>query len=104
MTPPDAVTPCENGKQTTISGAVYDPAGKTPLYNAVVYVAAEPGLALPPFADRVACEKCSEPVPAKAVALSGPDGRFVLEGVPAGPVDLVVQVGKWSWTMTTTIG
>ncbi|HEX7452323.1 MAG TPA: carboxypeptidase-like regulatory domain-containing protein, partial [Polyangiaceae bacterium] len=86
---------CANGKKTTVSGTVYDPAGQTPLYNAVVYIADDPGKALPPFASVVACEECSEPVPAKAVALSGPDGRFVLEGVPSGPLDLVIQIGKW---------
>jgi hypothetical protein len=86
---------CSAGHETTVSGTVYDPAGKTPLYNAVVYIADVPGNTLPPFSTTVGCEKCTEPVPAKTVALSGADGKFVLDDVPSGPVDLVVQVGKW---------
>jgi len=91
---PDPGALCADGKHTTISGTVYDPAGKWPLYNAVVYVPHADG-ALPAFPQGVACEKCTEPVPARAVALSGPDGKFVLEDVPAGRLDLVVQLGKW---------
>jgi hypothetical protein len=93
---------CDPGKTTSISGTVYDPAGSTRLYNAVVYVAADPG-PLPPFKAGVACEYCTDSVPAKAVALSGPDGHFVLEGVPAGEVDIVVQLGKWRRKQTVMV-
>ena len=41
---------------TSVSGHVYDPAGKVPLYNAVVYVA-EPG-SLVDLQDRAQCEDC----------------------------------------------
>jgi len=94
MVDPDPNPVCADGKKTTISGTVYDPAGKRPLYNAVVYVP-KAGGALPAFRPGVACEKCTEAVPARAVALSGADGTFQLEDVPSGTVDLVVQVGKW---------
>ncbi|HYP99523.1 MAG TPA: carboxypeptidase regulatory-like domain-containing protein [Polyangiaceae bacterium] len=99
---PDPNAVCVDGKKTTVSGTVYDPAGQLKLYNAVVYVPRENG-ELPPFPRGVACETCMEPVPARAVALSGPDGKFVLEDVPSGSVDLVVQVGKWRRKQTITV-
>jgi len=99
---PDPNAVCPAGKKTTVSGTVYDPAGQWPLYNAVVYVPNTSG-ELPAFRPGVACEKCTEPVPAKAVALSGADGKFVLEGVPAGAVDLVVQLGKWRRKQTIQV-
>lgn len=88
--------PCSAGKKTTLSGTVYDPAGKNALYNAVVYIPKTSGVALPPFPmTTVSCERCTDSVSAKSVALSGANGRFVLDNVPAGTVDLVVQLGKW---------
>lgn len=102
MPDPDPNVVCPDGKKTSVSGTVYDPAGQWPLYNAVVYVPRVNG-ELPAFRPGVACEKCREPVPARAVALSGPDGKFVLEDVPAGSVDLVVQVGKWRRKQTIEV-
>ncbi|HYQ44706.1 MAG TPA: carboxypeptidase-like regulatory domain-containing protein [Polyangiaceae bacterium] len=102
MPDPDPNAVCPDGKKTSVSGTVYDPAGQWPLYNAVVYVPRVNG-ELPAFRPGVACEKCTEPVPARAVALSGPDGKFVLEDVPAGNVDLVVQVGKWRRKQTISV-
>ena len=93
---------CPDGKKTTISGTVWDPAGAVQLYNAVVYVPKVPGQ-LPGFEDTVACEKCTDSVPARAVTLSGPDGRFVLEDVPVGNVELVVQLGKWRRKQTILV-
>ncbi|MEO7038155.1 MAG: carboxypeptidase regulatory-like domain-containing protein [Polyangiaceae bacterium] len=88
------VAACSAGVTTSVSGFVYDPAGKVPLYNAVVY--APTSATLPPFMHTVQCERCTDPVPAQAVALSDADGHFVLTDVPYGKnVKLVVQVGKW---------
>ena len=102
MVDPDPVTVCPAGIKTTVSGTVFDPAGNLRLYNAVVYVPNVAG-ALPAFPPGVACERCTEPVHAKTVALSGPDGTFLLDDVPAGNVDLVVQVGKWRRKQTISV-
>src|SRR4051812_42484596 len=83
MVDPDPNTVCAAGAKTTVSGIVYDPAGQSPLYNAVVYVPRTSG-ELPALRVGVDCEKCTDPVPARAIALSGPDGSFLLEDVPAG--------------------
>jgi len=98
---PTEVT-CPTGHETSISGTVYDPAGTVRLYNAVVYVPRVPG-ELPPQNDQVACETCADPVPARAATLSDADGHFVLKGVPAGNVELVVQLGKWRRKQSVTI-
>ncbi|HEY6081156.1 MAG TPA: carboxypeptidase-like regulatory domain-containing protein [Polyangiaceae bacterium] len=99
---PEPTTACPSGMETSVSGTVYDPAGRVPLYNAVVYVPSVAG-ELPPFPSGVACEKCTDPVPAKLAALSGPDGHFVLRGVPSGEVELVVQLGKWRRKQTVSV-
>jgi hypothetical protein len=89
-----------SGCETSISGTVYDPAGKVPLYNVVVYV---PGEALGEIPTGASCQTCNgfftgKP---KAVALSGADGKFKLTGAPAGAdVPLVIQIGKWRRQIT----
>ncbi len=103
--PPDFAVPClglqcqqkdcgELGA-TTLVGKVYAPNGKLPLYNAVVYV---PNADLEPFADAVTCDRCNGHVSGNPLvqAVTGPDGAFQLDNVPAGiDIPLVVQVGKW---------
>jgi hypothetical protein len=84
---------CETGT-TTLSGTVFDPAGKNPLYDVVVYV---PGSQPSPLPSGVTCSSCSDlytgnPI---ATALTDAFGNFILAGVPAGNIPLVVQVGKW---------
>jgi hypothetical protein len=63
------------GCPTSISGTVYDPAGKLPLYDVVVY---EPSEALAPLSNGAACETCDgnfsgHPV---AAAVSDAAGHF----------------------------
>jgi hypothetical protein len=92
------VDACAGGNKTSLSGTVYDPAGKNPLYNAYVYIPVDPNAALPAMTEGVSCDTCAGAgsVAAIAVAQTGPDGKFKLENVPAGTgVPLVVQMGKW---------
>ncbi len=86
--------PCANGAKTTLSGIVYDPAGKVPLYNVIVYVPnAEPA----PFAAGATCDRCStNSLNSVAAALTDTHGHFVLNDVPVGSdIPLVIQIGKW---------
>jgi hypothetical protein len=88
------------GANTTISGTIYDPAGKNPLYDVVAYVPNSKPLPLPAGAS---CDDCNSlftgnPI---ATALTGPDGKFVLRNAPDGPnIPLVIQVGKWRKQIT----
>lgn len=91
--------PADSSPSTTsVSGIVYDPAGRVPLYNAVVYVV-DPEVDLKPLGQRVQCESCSAHFPSKGVlaaTLTKADGSFRLTDMPAGNnVPLVVQLGKW---------
>jgi hypothetical protein len=91
---------CAAGARTTLRGKVYDPAGKVPLYNVVVYV---PNAALDPISTGPTCERCDSPVSGKPIttALTDTKGEFVLDNVPVGAdVPLVVQIGKWRRTIT----
>lgn len=85
---------CEGGATTTVSGVVTAPNGTLPLYNVIVYV---PNAPLDPIAEGASCDRCGN-VSGKPLvsAVTGVDGRFVLENVPVGDhIPLVVQVGKW---------
>jgi hypothetical protein len=89
-----AVPACPSGMTTSISGKIYDPAGKTPLYNVAVYVPNAPTL---PFTEGASCERCGASIvnPVSA-AITDETGAFKLTQVPAGvDVPLVIQVGKW---------
>lgn len=96
ITPCPECQSCPDGSATTISGTVYDPAGKVPLYNVIVYVPQSENVEAP--SDGLTCDTCAgtvvKPV---AAALSRSDGRFLLEGrIPTGKdVPLVIQIGKW---------
>jgi hypothetical protein len=90
--------PADSSPSTTsVTGVVYDPAGRVPLYNAVVYVAEEADLK--PLGQRAQCESCSEHFPkagALALGLSDANGRFRVTNMPSGDdVPLIIQLGKW---------
>src|SRR6185436_220861 len=82
----------QGGTKTTVSGTVYDPAGKVPLYNVVLYVPLTSEL--PPISEGASCEACAgRTAKAAAVALSDSSGHFVLEDVPDGQnIPLVIEI------------
>jgi hypothetical protein len=87
-----------SGGSTTVSGKVYDPAGKNPLYNVAVYIPATPlqplGKGVPTGADACSCAALfkSGSLAATSTAV---DGSFTLTNVPVGDITLAIQVGKW---------
>jgi hypothetical protein len=92
--------PCAPGVKTTVSGTVYDPAGKVPLYNVVVYV---PNAALAAVPQGASCDRCDATLSGMPIAsaLTDENGHFVVDNVPIGAaVPLVIQVGKWRREIT----
>jgi hypothetical protein len=94
------VATCSGSATTSVSGTVYDPAGRNPLYGIVVYVPSVPPGALPAGL----CYSCSAlydsgmPI---ADTVTDAAGHFTLTGVPDGAnIPLVVQVGKWRMQYT----
>lgn len=98
---------CSDGKKTTLTGKVYDPAGQNPLYNVMVYI---PGglngdAPLPPITSGASCETCASSVVNPMMStLTNTKGEFVLEDVPVDKdVPIVVQIGKWRRKFTIDI-
>src|SRR5580658_4476018 len=97
---------CGDGGTTTISGTVYDPAMKNPLYGISVYVPAMPleplPKGVPTGADSCSCAALYK---SGAVVSTTTDvnGKFTLGNAPAGTdVQLVLQDGKWRHVVTLT--
>jgi hypothetical protein len=90
---------CPGAGTTRITGKVYDPAGKNPLFHVVVYVPASPLQVLPKgVATGAGACSCAALFPSGMLAstTTGVDGSFTLANVPVGTnVPLVLQVGKW---------
>ncbi len=86
---------CDGRAKTTVSGTVFDPSGKNPLYNVIVYV---PNAPLEAQVQGASCARCGAVLSGQpiATALTDTRGHFVLENVPVGEdVPVVVQIGKW---------
>ncbi len=86
------------GCTTSLSGTVYDPAGRNPLYNVVVFIPNDPLGALPVITPGThSCNTCDVSIGNYvAVTTTDANGHFTLTGVPATThVPLVVQTGKW---------
>jgi hypothetical protein len=96
--------PCPPGTFTTLTGKVFDPAGKVPLYNVNVFV---PNIQAEPLTDGPGCDKCGAALVGEPVVQTktAADGSFTLgealADVPSGlNVPLVIQVGKWRREVT----
>jgi hypothetical protein len=89
---------CEGGTPTTLTGTVLDPAGKVPIYNAVVYVTRAQDPQLADIPDGASCDRCDAQVTGDPIVLTTTDtsGKFTLANVPvADNLPLVIQIGKW---------
>ncbi|WP_394828361.1 hypothetical protein [Pendulispora albinea] len=91
---------CDDGGDTTVSGIVYDPAGKVPLYNVVVYV---PNAELGGIQTGASCDRC-DPSLYSGNPLTGVQtdakGQFKIPNMPVGKdIPLVIQIGKWRRTI-----
>ena len=95
-------TKCPGGASTTLTGKVYDPAGKVPIYNVIVFVPNDMS-SLPVITPGTSsCNTCDVPV-GNYVSVTTTDktGSFTLPNVPTGKnVPLVVQIGKWRRIIT----
>lgn len=106
------VPACAGGARTTVSGTVFDPAGKVPLYNITVYVPNKP---VADFVDGPSCDPCDQQTGTSllsgqpiTIGKSDVAGKFTLGAaggiggdVPAGDnIPLVIQVGKWRRQVT----
>ena len=86
---------CDGRPKTTVKGTVYDPGGKLPLYNVMVYV---PNAPLDDLVEGVSCQKCDTTVSGQpvAAALTDATGSFTMNDVPVGTnIPVVIQTGKW---------
>jgi len=88
-------TSCSDGGTTRLTGTVSIPAGTLPLHNALVYVPNAPVASIPTGASCDLCDTTPSGSPL-VQAKTDPQGRFVLDDVPAGSgIKLIVQAGKW---------
>ncbi|MBX3224759.1 MAG: carboxypeptidase regulatory-like domain-containing protein [Labilithrix sp.] len=93
---------CTGGSKTTVTGKVFDPAGKVPLYNVVVYV---PNGTPAPITAGLGpkCDRCDGSVSGNPIAITatGANGEFRLDNIPADTdFPLVMQIGKWRRKVT----
>jgi hypothetical protein len=89
-------SPCGDSP-TALTGKVYDPAGKMPLYNVTIYVPNDP-VADIAVGLSTECDRCDVRISGNPIAIGVTDasGSFTLENVPDGvPFKLVMQIGKW---------
>jgi|HubBroStandDraft_6_1064221.scaffolds.fasta_scaffold22097_2 hypothetical protein len=98
-------TSCSTGSPTTLTGKVFDPAGKNPLYDVVVFIPNDQ-TTLPVITQGTkTCNTCDTPIGDYVVAATTDyTGTFTLKGVPTGMgVPVTVQIGKWRRTIGVNI-
>jgi hypothetical protein len=81
--------------KTRLTGTVYMPNGTLPLPNIKVFV---PNGPLAAFPTELTCDRCDQDVSGEPVTktVTGIDGSFTLEDVPAGTdIPIVIQNGRW---------
>jgi hypothetical protein len=95
---------CPNNGHTTISGTVFDPAGKNPLNNVVVFAPLDVTQLPKITAGTNECNTCNTPIgDYYSAAISDYKGHFTLSDVATGTnVPFVVQTGKWRYVFRVT--
>jgi len=96
---------CAANSQTTLTGKVYDPAGRNPLYDIIVFIPNDPST-LPAITPGThTCDTCDVSIGNYVAAtITNYDGTFTLTGVPTGSaIPVTVQIGKWRRTVTVDI-
>ena len=91
---------CPGTATTTVSGTIFAPNGRDPIFNALVYVPNGPVL---PFAPNVACQQCGDDVSGSPLVstYSAANGTFTLTNVPVGSnIPIVIQLGRWRRQLT----
>jgi hypothetical protein len=86
------VPSCPSGSTTTLSGVLYAGNGTDPVPGAMVFIPIE---GVPTVPTGLSCDTCSSVPSSVSGATTGPDGSFVLSGVPAGSFPLVLRLGKF---------
>lgn len=90
---------CGGGGDTTVTGTMFAPNGKLPLYNAIVYV---PNSKSDPLTKSTTCDRCGAVTGNPVVsAITDSSGTSTLKNVPVGKdIPLVIRIGKWRRQVT----
>ena len=83
--PVTSTTDCPNGGSTSLTGTVYDLAGHTPLYGAVVLVPNDPANLPPIVTGANSCNSCEASIgDYVTVSVTDATGNFTIKNVPTG--------------------